>query len=180
MLNQLEAARLLGMKTTEIVAVDAYGADTVVRLHDGSAARVPEHAATAAEVDWTFAPPITAADPAAAGLRSELEEIRRTAFVPPAEWRAQLREASADGADVDELIALIASWGPAGTSDAPAEDYADEESADPVPDGSADAVLAWVGGDPVRASRAREAEQGRDRPRSTLLAQLDKVTEDGA
>lgn len=36
-------------------------------------------------------------------------------------------------------------------------------------------VLAWVGEDPSRAGAALEAEQARDRPRSTLLKVLAKI-----
>lgn len=45
-----------------------------------------------------------------------------------------------------------------------------------VPDGTADDVLAWVGDDPARAAVAVEAEQGREKPRKTLLANLEKLT----
>lgn len=44
-----------------------------------------------------------------------------------------------------------------------------------VPDGSAAVVLSWVDGDPARAERARAVEVEREAPRSTLLAQLEKV-----
>lgn len=44
-----------------------------------------------------------------------------------------------------------------------------------VPDGSANDVLAWVGDDPARAALAVEAEQKRDKPRSTLVAALEKI-----
>ncbi|MEV0805738.1 hypothetical protein [Micromonospora sp. NPDC050200] len=44
-----------------------------------------------------------------------------------------------------------------------------------VPDGNAADVLAWVGGDVDRARTAASAEQGRERPRTGLLAELDKL-----
>lgn len=44
-----------------------------------------------------------------------------------------------------------------------------------VPDGSAETVLSWVDGDPRRAERAKVAELEREKPRSTVLAQLEKV-----
>src|SRR5882757_2700324 len=43
---------------------------------------------------------------------------------------------------------------------------------EPVPDGIAEAVLSWVGSDPERALAAWDAEQARDKPRSTLIAAL--------
>lgn len=46
-----------------------------------------------------------------------------------------------------------------------------------VPDGSAADVLAWVANNPQRAALAADAENKRDKPRSTLLAALDKVQE---
>lgn len=46
---------------------------------------------------------------------------------------------------------------------------------DEVPDGTAAVVLSWVGSDQARAERAAAAEKDRDQPRSTLLAQLEKV-----
>jgi hypothetical protein len=45
----------------------------------------------------------------------------------------------------------------------------------PVPDGTVDEVLEWVGDDPTRARRAADAEQAKDRPRTSLLAKLDKI-----
>lgn len=52
-----------------------------------------------------------------------------------------------------------------------------EEPADEVPDGTADEVLSWVDGDPDRAARAIEAEEQREKPRSTLLGNLRKVAQ---
>lgn len=40
-------------------------------------------------------------------------------------------------------------------------------------------VLAWVGEDPARAAESLAAEQARDKPRSTLVAALTKLTEKG-
>lgn len=42
-------------------------------------------------------------------------------------------------------------------------------------DGTAAYVLAWVGDDPERATEALEAEQAKDKPRSTLVKQLEKL-----
>jgi hypothetical protein len=51
----------------------------------------------------------------------------------------------------------------------------DEDDPEAVPEGSTDAVLAWVGDDPERAARALAAERDRDKPRSTLVAALEKL-----
>jgi hypothetical protein len=42
-------------------------------------------------------------------------------------------------------------------------------------DGTAADVLAWVGEDPDRAEEALAAEQAKDKPRSTLVKQLEKL-----
>ena len=46
-------------------------------------------------------------------------------------------------------------------------------------DGTAADVLAWVGEDPERAAEALEAEQAKDKPRSTLVKQLEKLAGSG-
>lgn len=52
-----------------------------------------------------------------------------------------------------------------------------EPDPDVVPDGTADEVLAWVGDDQTRAAEALDAENTREKPRSTLAAKLAKITE---
>ncbi|MER6942496.1 hypothetical protein ABT294_00610 [Nonomuraea sp. NPDC000554] len=42
-------------------------------------------------------------------------------------------------------------------------------------DGTISAILIWVGDDQERAAQAREAESARDKPRSTLISQLDEI-----
>lgn len=49
------------------------------------------------------------------------------------------------------------------------------EPADTVPAGSAAKVLGWVDGDPARAQQALEAENGRDKPRTELTADLERI-----
>ena len=56
--------------------------------------------------------------------------------------------------------------GPEGPKDPPAELDIDGTAAD---------VLAWVGEDPERARQALAAEQAKDKPRSTLVKQLEKL-----
>jgi hypothetical protein len=48
-----------------------------------------------------------------------------------------------------------------------------------VPDGPADKVLAWVGDNRDRALQALVAERTADKPRTTLVDQLVKLTGDG-
>ncbi|RSD26354.1 hypothetical protein [Amycolatopsis eburnea] len=48
---------------------------------------------------------------------------------------------------------------------------------DEVPDGNAQSVLDWVGDDEDRARRALEVEQGREKPRTGLVAELAKKVE---
>lgn len=65
-------------------------------------------------------------------------------------------------------------------ADAAPDGEHDETPDDPdgdgeVPDGTADAVLAWVGDDSERTQRALDAETGRDHPRSTLVDKLRKL-----
>lgn len=52
---------------------------------------------------------------------------------------------------------------------------ADEPADGEVPQGNAEEVLAWVGDDPDRARLALDAEQARDKPRTTLAAKLTKL-----
>lgn len=46
---------------------------------------------------------------------------------------------------------------------------------DGVPEGSAQQILAWVGDNRDRAAQALAAEEQRDKPRTTLVAALEKV-----
>ncbi len=62
-----------------------------------------------------------------------------------------------------------------GAGDAPSM----PESLGEVPEGSIATVLAWVNGDRGRAERALTAEQAKgDKVRSTLLAELEQLTDD--
>lgn len=57
---------------------------------------------------------------------------------------------------------------------APTEQVGDLDG-DGVPDGNAKEVLDWVGEDRDRAAAALVAEATRDKPRSTLVAALEKL-----
>ncbi|MCK2242152.1 MULTISPECIES: hypothetical protein [unclassified Crossiella] len=51
----------------------------------------------------------------------------------------------------------------------------EEVDEDPVPEGTAEEVLAWVGEDTERARLALEHEQARERPRVTLSKELERL-----
>lgn len=81
------------------------------------------------------------------------------------------------GANVEPVDDDAKAWRPAGSGES---DEIDEEEDDAPPleldiDAKADDVLAWVGDDPARASEALAAEQAKDKPRSTLVKQLEKI-----
>lgn len=46
---------------------------------------------------------------------------------------------------------------------------------DGVPEGNAAQILDWVGADTNRAGAALQAEHGRDKPRTTLIAALERL-----
>lgn len=93
------------------------------------------------------------------------------------------------GDEVDgELAELIAGNHPDGTVevlDGAPNASKDEKKTEPPAGGGdvldvnakADVVLAWVGDDPARAAQALAAESAKDKPRSTLVKALEKVTE---
>lgn len=58
-----------------------------------------------------------------------------------------------------------------------AEEFAGAGPGEYPSDGTIVEVLTWVGGDPDRARTALGIENGRDEPRSTLIAKLQKVIE---
>lgn len=109
-----------------------------------------------------------------------------------AEWEVvEVRDGAAlvhDSASHEETWRRLTSAQPAGKLDATIrrtrEDLAQlaEEfdavgdlDGDGVPDGTAAEVLAWVGDDPDKAGAALVAESARDKPRSTLIAALEKL-----
>lgn len=71
-------------------------------------------------------------------------------------------------------VDLAAAAAPAGAGDA---SEVETEPADPdaVPDGPAADVLGWVGEDTERAGRALAAERERAKPRTSLVAPLEKL-----
>lgn len=69
---------------------------------------------------------------------------------------------------VTPVAGEVADGNPAGTDPRPDS----LENASTAPE-----VLAWVGDDPERAEQALEAEEARDKPRSTLIRDLTKVAQ---
>lgn len=59
----------------------------------------------------------------------------------------------------------------------PESETVPEQVLEPVPSGTSGEVLAWVGGDQDRARQALDTEQQRDKPRSSLVAKLEKLAE---
>lgn len=59
-----------------------------------------------------------------------------------------------------------------------AEEFAGAGPGEYPSDGTVAEVLSWVGGDSDRARAALGIENGRDEPRRTLVAQLEKITEE--
>lgn len=57
------------------------------------------------------------------------------------------------------------------------QEPAPEPPTDAVPDGTAADVLTWVDDDPDRARQALDAEQAREKPRTSLVAKLAKLTD---
>lgn len=68
---------------------------------------------------------------------------------------------------------------------APKKVTSSEPAAAPAVDGGLDIeataadVLAWVGEEPERAAEALDAELAKDKPRSTLVKQLEKLADAG-
>jgi hypothetical protein len=49
---------------------------------------------------------------------------------------------------------------------------------EPPVDGTIDDLMAWVDGDPTRAAKALEAEQAKDKPRSTVVKRLSALADE--
>src|SRR2546425_651707 len=89
------------------------------------------------------------------------------------------------GCDDHRANRQLRRWGgpvidPSGAAVEPMADEATEEPdteepAAVVPEGTAEQVLEWVDGDPVRATQALAAEQQRGKPRATLIAAMKKL-----
>lgn len=112
----------------------------------------------------------------------------RVRIVEPftAYWNYEVRSFIKDEEFVGDLARHLADNGPDGSvrvleadPEPEVEAEAGEGSEDPPAELDIDAtavdVLAWAGDDPERAQAALEAEQAKDKPRSTLVKQLEKL-----
>lgn len=150
-LSREDAAQKLGMKVEEIRDIRREGGEYVVTTHDGVETRV--------EGDELVTETPRGDIVAEAGTAGEGPEVV-----------ADLRGDGQPGV-VTEAMAQA----PAG------EQRADTPPRDPaldggdVPDGGAADVINWVGSDQQRARRALDVERGREKPRSTLIATLEKL-----
>lgn len=95
-------------------------------------------------------------------------------------WNYEVREFG-EGEEFEGALARhLASNAPAGSVKVLEADPGPAQEPDRPPaelniDGTAQDVLAWVGDDPDRAGEALAAEQAKDKPRSTLVKQLEKL-----
>jgi len=97
-------------------------------------------------------------------------------FQPDEEFDGDLARHLAANAPEDAVEVLEADPEPEPETE---EEEGELERVDPPAeldiDGTAADVLAWVGEDPERAGEALEAEQEKDKPRSTLVKALQKI-----
>jgi hypothetical protein len=97
-------------------------------------------------------------------------------FPPESEFDGDLARHLAANAPADTVEVLEADPEPE-AKDPDADGGEDGAPAELDIDGTAQAVLAWVGEDPDRAAEALAAEQAKDKPRSTLVKQLEKLAD---
>lgn len=98
-------------------------------------------------------------------------EVRE--FGKDEEFEGDLARHLAANAPVDSVEVLEADPEPELEPDGGDDDPPDELDID----GTAVEVLAWVDNDPERAEEALTAEQAKDKPRSTLVKQLEKLAD---
>ncbi len=149
-----EAAKKMGMAPHEILAVAEVGDVHVVTTHDGQHTVVTDDGEvqllTAAQADAAF------------GYADGADEGDEGGGEPPTEGEGD------DGGEPPTE----------GEGDDGGEPPAGGEDGTPVdelPDGDAKQILAWVGEDADRAAQALEHEAAKEKPRSTLIAALQKV-----
>lgn len=149
-----DAARAMGMASHEVLAVAEVGDYHVVTTHDG------QHTAVTEEGEVLL---LTKEQAAGLGIGEQAET-----------------DESVEDPDVAEIAELARqeqeNQGQPPAPVVPVPDPGDEQP-DAVPDVSKDELLAWVGEDTERAARALAVEQERDKPRSTVVAELEKVAQ---
>ncbi len=175
-----DAARALGMRVREIVAVDPRDDERggyPVTLHDGTTALVTDE--LVAEVHVSGVAPLS-------------EPARGLSTVEVHQWAKPSGQDTGPGAVLAALVRLAAETrgnslelstadqddpGTEGQGTAADEgegaDAIEGQAAEQVPDGSAEQVLAWVGDDHDRARHALAVEGDRDGdPRAGLSTKL--------
>lgn len=201
-----QAAAVMGMPEHEILAVAEVGDVHVVTTHDGQhtvvtadgKARALQAGATEEELaalglDEDAVAELQSAAEGADPLTADPQAAQRAGLDPNAHEIAQGARAALEspGATPPAEPVQVANPGAGGLGGgeenggpAPQDDGAQAdgngEHGDEVPDGSAETVLAWVGDDEDRARRALEVEQDREKPRSGLVATLQKKAGDQA
>lgn len=112
-------------------------------------------------------------------LASEVEEEQSTSapVVEVVQAPLQVRLGDGEHANGAEPLAETtqsATADPTADTSSPAVEPSQPEPTvdSAVPEGTAAAVMAWVGDDRERARQALDAEQGRDKPRTSLVAKL--------
>lgn len=100
-----------------------------------------------------------------------------TQFNEGAELDGELARHVADNAPEGSVEVVEADPEPEpGPKEPPADPVLPEGDEPPV-DGTIDDLMAWVDDDPARAARALEAEQAKDKPRSTVVKRLTTLAE---
>lgn len=185
------AAEALGMKAREIRQVDRAGEDydddaIIVTTHDGNQLLVDGdgqvHPLTGPAATAAPAPVIEHATPQHQIAEHELVAGTTTTATPGAEpdqpsgggVLVEVPTGDGEPAEQDDGAA------PAGSTTVtpPAAPVVVDPEA--VPTGNAQDVIEWMGTDADRAARAKEAEQQREKPRSTVLTRAEQVIDSAA
>jgi len=210
-LSREKAAELLGMKVSEVIAVEETDGKTLVTTHDGTVTEVDGSKLTTRMGDGDVAVAKATSDgpelvDGPGGRPSVVAEAMAMAMAPPVPADEDVRVVDAAAfasASAEDLAKVGVARGGTVRADTPPRDprldgevpgafddddldddlddapdfdgQGEEVKADRVPDGSAETVLNWVGNDKTKAERALDAEQRRERPRSTLIAALEKL-----
>lgn len=96
-----------------------------------------------------------------------------TEFQEGSEHVGELARHLADNAPEKSVEVLETDPEPA--PEEPKEPESPVDPSEPPVDGTIDDLMAWVDGDRERAARALEAEQAKDKPRSTVVKRLSSL-----
>lgn len=95
-----------------------------------------------------------------------------TRFAEGAELEGDQARHFADNAPEGSVEVVEADPEPAPESPKEPEAPSGPDGDEPPVDGTIDALMVWVDGDPERAGQALQAEQAKDKPRSTVVKRL--------